>query len=407
MIRILLNGICGQMGRAILEAANNQSGLYSVVAGVDRAEDCGCRVPVYSCCEDVQEPFDVLIDFSVPAAMPDTLRYAEMKHKPIVIGTTGLTERHLRLIEGAAAQIPVFQTGNMSLGVNLQMKLIRQAKAALGNGYDVEIIERHHRRKVDAPSGTALMLAKSIDAESAANSEFVFGRHETNKRRTDGEIGLHSVRGGTIVGEHEVLFLGRDEVVEINHRAYSKQVFAVGALRAAAFLTHKQNGVYNMHDVVSESNVASHVSAVEEQAVLCVSAQSSDGKAARRVLACIAEQGVIVDMISMSIQPNGASSLGFTVSGRQLAEAVNALIPFCKAHGYELYTRGDVAKLVVEGPGMAMRTGVAADLLGILEDAAIAIRLITTSETKIELCVDSAQAARAITEIEEQFLKQY
>lgn len=407
MIRILINGICGQMGRAIFEAASNQSGLYSVVAGVDHAESGGCPVPVYPSCDDVQEQFDVLIDFSVPAALPDTLRLAQKRRVPIVVGTTGLTERHMRLVEGAAEQVPVFQTGNMSLGVNLQMELIRHAKATLGSGFDVEIIERHHRRKVDAPSGTALMLARCIEAESAGESGLVFGRHETNKRRTDGEIGLHSVRGGTIVGEHEVLFLGRDEVVEVNHRAYSKQVFAVGALRAASFLLGKHSGLYSMQDIVTESNVASHVSAVEGQAILSISALPADGRLVRRILARIAEQGVFVDMISMALPGGTSASLGFTVAQKQLADAVNTLIPLRAEHGFELFTEGGVTKIVIEGPGMALRTGVAADLLGILEDADIPVRLITTSETKIELCVSAAQAPRAMTEIEQQFLKQY
>lgn len=407
MIRILINGICGQMGRAISEAAANQSGLYSVVAGVDRAPADSSPVPVYASCDDVEEPFDVLVDFSVPAALPDTLRLAQKHRVPIIVGTTGLTERHLRLLEGAAKQVPVFQTGNMSLGVNLQMELIRHAKATLGSGFDVEIIERHHRRKVDAPSGTALMLARCIQAESTGESELVFGRHETNKRRADGEIGLHSVRGGTIVGEHEVLFLGRDEVVEINHRAYSKQVFAVGALRAASFLLGKQNGLYNMQDIVNESNVASHVSAIEGQAILHISGLPADGKLVRRILARIAEQGVFVDMISMALPGGTDASLGFTVPQKQLGEAVNTLIPLRAEYGFELFAEGDVTKLVIEGPGMARRSGVAADLLGILEDADIRIRLITTSETKIELCVSAAQAARAAAEIQQQFLKQY
>ena len=255
MIRILLHGICGHMGRAILEAANAQSGLYSVVAGVDCADGSGLPVPVYSNCDSVREQFDVLIDFSVAAALPQTLLFAEKRRVPIVVGTTGLTDRHLRLLQGASEQIPVFQTGNMSLGVNLQLDLIRQAKAALGGGFDVEIIERHHRRKVDAPSGTALMLAKCIQAESPGGSELVFGRHETNKRRTDEEIGLHSVRGGTIVGEHEVIFSGRGEVIRISHSAQGRELFAQGALAAAEYIKNKQNGLYSMKELLMDSAV--------------------------------------------------------------------------------------------------------------------------------------------------------
>ncbi len=404
MIRILLHGICGHMGRAILEAANAQSGLYSVVAGVDCADGSGLPVPVYSNCDSVREQFDVLIDFSVAAALPQTLLFAEKRRVPIVVGTTGLTDRHLRLLQGASEQIPVFQTGNMSLGVNLQLDLIRQAKAALGGGFDVEIIERHHRRKVDAPSGTALMLAKCIQAESPGGSELVFGRHETNKRRTDEEIGLHSVRGGTIVGEHEVLFLGRDEVVEINHRAYSKQVFAVGALRAAGYLIGKHNGLYNMQDVVTESNVASHVSLTEEQAIISIGKLPMDGNLCARILALVAEQNVSVDMISMNFPAERGGSLGFTVAERCLSDASNALMPLIAEQGVSIRTESGMAKITIEGSGMPLRCGVAADLLGILSGASIAVRLITTSETKIELCVSAAQAARAVSKIESQFL---
>lgn len=265
--------------------------------------------------------------------------------------------------------MPIFQTGNLSLGVNLQMALIREARATLGAGFDVEIIERHHRRKIDAPSGTALMLAGCIEEESTAETELVFGRHETNRRRTDGEIGIHSVRGGTIVGEHEVLFLGRDEVLEINHRAYSKQVFATGALRAAAYLLQKQHGLYSMQDIVTEGNVASHVTALEDQAILNLSGLPADGRLVRRILALVAERGVVVDMISLSLPGGAAACLGFTMPQAQLSDALNALLPLSGSVPFELFTEGGMTKLVIEGPGMALRTGVAAEVLGVLEDA--------------------------------------
>lgn len=403
MIRILINGICGQMGKAIFEAAKNQSGLYSVVAGIDRVVAPGIDVPIYTDCCDVKEEFDVLIDFSVPAALPDTLRLAQRCGTPIVVGTTALADKHLRLLEGAAKLIPVFQTGNMSLGVNLQMELIRHAKATLGEGFDVEIIERHHRRKVDAPSGTALMLAKCIQDETPNGTELVFGRHETNRRRSDEEVGIHSVRGGTVVGEHEVLFYGRDEVVEINHRAYSKQVFAVGALRAASYLMDKPNGLYNMQNVVTESNVASHVTVSEDQAIINISSLPSDGKLVKKILGLIAEKDVFVDMISMNLQGGVNASLGISVQQKQLADAINTLIPLRAEYGFELFTETGITKIVVAGPGMALRTGVAAELLGILEEASIPVRLITTSETKIEVCVNAARATRAVAEIRGRF----
>lgn len=407
MIRILLNGIGGQMGRATLEAARNQSGLYCVVAGRGRRAAERRRHPGIRRVRPGEG--SVRRDHRLFRARGACRRAAPCARAAYARGhrTTGLTERHRQLIADAAAQVPIFQTGNLSLGVNLQMALIREARATLGAGFDVEIIERHHRRKIDAPSGTALMLAGCIEEESTAETELVFGRHETNRRRTDGEIGIHSVRGGTIVGEHEVLFLGRDEVLEINHRAYSKQVFATGALRAAAYLLQKQHGLYSMQDIVTEGNVASHVTALEDQAILNLSGLPADGRLVRRILALVAERGVVVDMISLSLPGGAAACLGFTVPQAQLSDALNALLPLSGSVPFELFTEGGMTKLVIEGPGMALRTGVAAEVLGVLEDAGIAVRLITTSETKIELCVGAAQAARAAAELQQHILKQY
>lgn len=249
MIRILLNGIAGHMGKAILAAAS-ENGAVEIVCGVDRmpAPDAGC--PVFSSFDEVNVPVDLIIDFSVAAAFDGVLDYALSKKLPAVIGTTGLTEEQIARLDEAAKVIPVFRTGNMSLGVNLQTSLVKEAARVLGPAFDIEITETHHRLKKDAPSGTALMLADAACEGAGRSFDYKLGRDEKDRRRSPDEIGIHSLRGGTVVGDHTVAFYGSDEVIEITHRAFSKRVFAEGALRAAAFLINKEPGLYDMHCVL-------------------------------------------------------------------------------------------------------------------------------------------------------------
>lgn len=406
MISVLINGICGRMGRAVYTACNASEDAFLAVCGVDRTPadgPLGC--PVYDDYAKVTEKVDVVIDFSVPAALPAALKFALTRGIPIVVGTTGLSERDHRQLASAAERIPVFQTGNMSLGVNLQLALARQATAALGDGFDAEIIETHHNMKIDAPSGTALMLADAIASQRADETEYAYGRHEKNRRRARNEIGIHSLRGGTIVGEHEVQFLGKDEMVAITHRAFSKQVFVVGALRAAAYLLGKKNGLYSMQDVVTEHDVASHLYTLENQAVVTLSSLPAERDVASRVFDIVAERQVFVDMISLSFPAGKLCSIGFSLSQTQLSDALNALKPLMQSYpSMDVHVHSDVCKLTVEGSGMALRCGVAARLFQTLSDAGIAIELITTSETKIEICIDSVDSIKAIAEIDRHFL---
>ncbi len=406
MITVLINGICGRMGRAVYTACNASEGAFLAVCGVDKTPgDASILCPVYDGYDGVRENVDVVIDFSVPAAMPAALSFAVSRRIPIIVGTTGLSERDLRELASAAERIPVFQTGNMSLGVNLQLALAKQAAAALGEGFDAEIIETHHNTKIDSPSGTALMLANAVASQRAEDTDFVYGRHEKNKRRTQSEIGIHSVRGGAIVGEHELLFLGKDETLEITHRAYSKQVFVVGALRAARYLIGRQSGLYNMQDVVTEHDVASHLYTLEGQAVIALSSLPAESGIAARVFGLVAEKEVFVDMISLSVPAGKLTDIGFSVAQAQLSDALNALKPLSQQYpALDVHAHSNATKLTVEGSGMALRCGVAAKLFATLNHAGIAIELITTSETKIEVCVDSVDAVKAISEIEQRFL---
>ena len=206
--------------------------------------------PVYHSIEEFEGRADVMIDFSHHSALPALLAYATRTGTPLVVATTGHTEEELSQMRAAAQQAPIFFSRNMSLGINLLISLCRRAAATLGEDFDIEIIEKHHNQKLDAPSGTALMIADAL-CEDGTEHPYVYDRHAERRKRARGEIGLHAVRGGTIVGEHEVLFAGKDECVTLSHSAASREVFATGALRAARFMVGKSAGLYNMDDVVN------------------------------------------------------------------------------------------------------------------------------------------------------------
>lgn len=251
MNRVLINGIGGQMGHALLASFADRKDAWTVVGGVDPFAAEQYPFPVFASAEQIDVDADVIIDFSVPSATVRILDYALAHKKPIVICTTALSDALPEKIAQASKVIPIFRSGNMSLGINLMMRLIADARRTLGDAFDIEIIEAHHNRKKDAPSGTALMLGEAIRNADRTEHPYVYGRSEKDRRRTPQEIGFHSIRGGTVVGEHEVRFLGTDEELSILHRASSKRVFATGAIQAADFLLHQTCGLYTMDDLVS------------------------------------------------------------------------------------------------------------------------------------------------------------
>ena len=237
------------MGKAITAAAEKD---YTIVAGVDinaSSLAAACSFPVYESISDFPDKADVIVDFSHHSALPSLLDYAKKTKTPLVIATTGHTEQELALMKEASDEVAIFFSGNFSIGINLLINLAKQAAKTLGMDFDVEIIEKHHNKKLDAPSGTANMIANAI-SEQREESEYVYDRHSERRARDPREIGIHSVRGGTIVGEHEVIFAGTNEIVTISHSAASREIFATGALRAAAYLTTKQSGLYNMSDLI-------------------------------------------------------------------------------------------------------------------------------------------------------------
>lgn len=250
MINIILVGANGKMGQVISRIADEDANT-NIVCGIDINTERKNSFPVYSSFSDVKEPSDVIIDFSHPSSLSSTLEYAINNKKAIVIATTGLSKDQLLSIKDASSKIPVFFSANMSLGVNLIIQLAKKAALLLEDNFDIEIIEKHHNLKIDAPSGTALAIADAINETCTHSNEYVYDRHSMRKKRSKREIGIHSIRGGTIVGEHDVIFAGNDEIIEIKHTATSKEIFAVGAVKAANFLADKAPGLYNMDDLIA------------------------------------------------------------------------------------------------------------------------------------------------------------
>ena len=241
------------MGRVVTETAAADPDV-KIVAGIDAFGEQYADYPIFHRAADCTVPADVIVDFSVAAAADELIAYGAGRAIPMVVCTTGLAETQLRNLKEVSEQVAVLRSGNMSLGINLLLKLAADAAKTLGgNGFDAEIIEEHHRRKLDAPSGTAIMLADSVNDALGGGCEYVFGRSERREARPVKEIGISSVRGGTIVGMHDVLFAGQDEVIEIKHTAYSRAIFAKGALAAAKFLARKGPGMYDMGDVIDAS----------------------------------------------------------------------------------------------------------------------------------------------------------
>ena len=248
--RIILCGACGKMGANVLSLLQNDENAVAV-CGVDLfPREIG--LPVYKSFADIKEEADVIIDFSSPDNLVERLEYAKNKNIAIVLASTGLSKDDLALVDEYAKSVAIFKTANLSLGVNVMQALCKAAAQILGDGFDVEIIEKHHNLKKDAPSGTALMLADTVNEAFDNQKRYVNGRDGIVGAREKSEIGIHAVRGGTIVGEHEVMFAGEDEIITISHSARSKRVFAVGAIRAAKFVKGKPAGKYDMKDLLNE-----------------------------------------------------------------------------------------------------------------------------------------------------------
>ena len=237
------------MGKVIADIINGRDDC-KVVGGIDKVADSGADFPIVATAAELPVKPEVIIDFSHPSTLDGLLDYCQTNGVPIVIATTGYSEEQIAKIKKAAELIPVFFTFNMSLGINLLAELAKKAAAVLEGQFDIEIIEKHHNQKIDAPSGTALMLADAMCKEIDHPMKYEYDRHAKREKRTRDEIGIHAVRGGTIVGEHEIIFAGRDEIITLSHSARSKEIFAVGAVNAAVFMCGKDAGLYDMSQMI-------------------------------------------------------------------------------------------------------------------------------------------------------------
>ena len=250
MVKAIMHGCNGKMGQVITGLCKEDPDI-EIVAGIDVTDKGNTSYPVFTDIHECKTEADVLIDFSSAKAADALLDYCVERSLPVVLCTTGLSEEQLAKVEETAKKIPVLKSANMSLGINTLMKLIQDvAKVLATAGFDMEIVEKHHRLKVDAPSGTALALADSINEVMDNKYHYVYDRSQKREKRDDKEIGISAVRGGTIVGEHEIIFAGQDEVIEFKHTAYSKAIFGKGAVEAAKFLAGKPAGRYDMSDVI-------------------------------------------------------------------------------------------------------------------------------------------------------------
>ena len=249
MVEVILHGCNGRMGQMLSELISKDEEM-TVVAGIEPSGEAKNDYPVYKNFDELKETADVIIDFSTASAIDSLLDYCEKTHTPLVLCSTGLSEAQLDRVERLAKVSAVLVSANMSLGINVLLKLLKNVtKTLYGNGFDIEIVEKHHNQKLDAPSGTALALA-DVMKEELDDISYNLDRSKVRKKRERNEIGISAVRGGTIVGEHEVIFAGTDEVIEIKHTAYSRAIFAKGAMSAAKFLKGKSAGKYNMSDVI-------------------------------------------------------------------------------------------------------------------------------------------------------------
>lgn len=250
MVKILMHGYNGKMGRMITEIVKNEEDAV-IAAGVDKFTGIPNDYPVFEEIAQCDVDVDVVIDFSNAGAVDELLDYCVKKSLPVVLCTTGLSDEQLKKVDECSEKIAVLKSANMSMGINLLLKLLKDAAKVLAPaGYDIELVEKHHNQKLDAPSGTALALADSINEAMGNEYEYVYDRSQVRKKRDAKEIGISAVRAGTIVGEHEVIFAGTDEVIEFKHTAYSRSVFAKGAVEAGKFLAGQPAGMYDMGDVI-------------------------------------------------------------------------------------------------------------------------------------------------------------
>ncbi len=406
MLKIIINGCGGVMGKVLSNMVINASDI-EIVAGVDPFNNSAV-FPVYKtveeCVEECVEEIDVIIDFSRPESLACLLNGARQKKCPIIIATTGHLAEDKLLIEKHAMSFPVFHAANMSLGINLMTELLQKTASVLGDQYDIEIIEKHHNLKKDAPSGTAYHLADAINQVFMNSKKYVFDRHMGNSPRDTKEIGIHALRGGTIVGEHHVLFAGTDEIVEIRHGAYSKQVFAAGALQAARFIAGKSPGYYTMKDMITEESTITSLQTTDDEILVSLNYIPYTPKSIADIFKALGEKRINLDMISQTAPNENQVSITFTInrkdenSAKEVLEKLQKLWP-------ELHMNilSEIIKITVQGAGIAVQSSVAAKVFEIMAKKDISLQAVTTSETEISYIIPFANRVEAIQIIKTTF----
>ena len=397
MINVIIHGCNGRMGQAVAAAAAADPTIQ-VAAGVDKFPDKENNpFPAYGSLEECSEDADVIIDFSIPAALPNLLDYAVNRNIPVVIATTGFSNDDFGLIGKASQSIPVFQSANMSLGVNVMLELAKNDALAIGSLFDIEIIEQHHNQKLDSPSGTAYALADAINETLLNSKNYVYGRFSKHDKRSKSEIGIHAVRGGTIPGEHTVLFAGNDEVLKITHTAFSRRIFALGALNACKYVVTKQPGLYNMKDMLTQQTAVTNISSSKREALVTINDVPYDAYAVAAIFQSLAKQNINIDMISQTAPVDGKINISFSLTRDDLQKAVTAVNELQSAYpAISLNTNGHIVKLSVEGTGMEHQPGIAAKIFTIMAEQNISIKAITTSETKVSYIIERQDEKKAL-----------
>ena len=405
MIDIIINGCNGTMGQVVSEATLADPQVR-VVAGIDaRPQLIDNPYPTYDSLDACAVDCDVIIDFSRHDAVKPLLSAAAQRKIPVVVATTGLSGEDIAFLEEKSHDIPIFLSANMSLGINLLCDLVSQSAGVLSEDFDIEIIEKHHNKKIDSPSGTAYTIANTINEALSNSKTFTYGRHSKDNRRLQDEIGIHSIRGGTIVGEHSVLFAGIDEILEIRHIAHSKQIFAEGAIKAAKFLVSvKEPDIYDMTDMMAYQTQVTNIYTSKDAAMITLNSLPNSPKIVADIFKALGDSGINIDMISQTAPVNNRINISFTLPEKDLNKAIELIGPFNTRIG-ELRTDvfAEISKITVEGLGMEKQTGIAGKVFEVMADNDLSIKIITTSETKISFIVDMIDEENAMTALKNAF----
>ncbi len=398
MIRVLVSGCGGKMGRTVVDMVN-ASDWCEVVAGIDQYPPSNQPYPIFLNFADCDIKCDVIIDFSRPDILRPLLDFAKRMKVGAVLATTGFSAYDEELIIEASKEIPIFKSANMSLGINIVKELIQQAARTLKQDCDIEIIEAHHNRKVDAPSGTALLLADAINDCYGGRKRYNYGRYGGEQRRTSSEIGIHAVRGGNIVGDHDIKFICDDEIIEVSHSAQSRSIFAAGALKAARYIATQKPRLYNMEDLIGSQSAVTEYHTTEHQAVF--SLYGIDMSLVSQIFERLAKDSINVDMISHSPSMGGVD-ISFTMDATDATDTKACIQSLGLTEDQYSY-REDIAKLTIQGNGIEDHSGIVATLYSAFMSAGILPLLVTTSKTRISCGILSKDIKRAVEITKEVF----